>query len=225
MVDASICEACRQRPVAEVIGDDDPDEPYRVCHECGERLRQLVLRPLEWFNLAAIHGWHKYLLHDDFYDQDGTAGQPMIEPYSADDMRAPSLDQASRSLERLVDYCITRWWLEAPTYDAFNAFAGEAILDELQRRVQAGNRHVLEITFKLCANVLGSAAAPWVRAQYPRVRGGNVLFSWAEAAANCLPQPEGLHKAIDACGRLKAASCGSARPRCCGSARPRSWIG
>jgi hypothetical protein len=25
-----------------------------------------------------------------------------------------------------------------------------------------------------------------------------MLFSWAEAAAHCLPQPEGLHKTIDA---------------------------
>jgi hypothetical protein len=198
MIDGWICEACRQRPVAEVISDDDPDEPYRVCRECGERLRCLALRPLEWFNLAAIHGWRKYFLHDDFYDQDGTAGSPKIENYSADGMLAPSLDQASRSLEGLVGYCITRWWLDLPDYEAFKSFAGEAILDELQRRAQARNRHVLEVTFQLCANVLGSAAASWVRAQYARAQADGVLFSWAQAAANCLPAPEGLDKTIGA---------------------------
>ena len=193
-----ICEACRQRPVAEVIGDDDRDEPYRLCRECGARLRRLALRPLEWFNLAAIHGWRKYFLHDDFYEQDGTASQPKVENYSTDGIQAPSLDQASRSLPRLVDYCITRWWLDAPEFEAFRASADEAVLQELQRRGQAGNRHILAVTFRLCANVLGSTATAWVREQYTRAQTDDELFSWAEAAASCLPPPEGLHKTIDA---------------------------
>jgi hypothetical protein len=169
-----------------------------VCGECGERLRRLALRPLEWFNVAAVHGWRKFLLHDDFYDQDGTACQPNIENYSDDGMLAPSIDQASLSLQRLVDYCITRWWPGAPEYEAFNAFAGEAILDELRRRAVARNRHVLAVTFQLCANVLGRNAAPWVRAQYTRAQADNALFYWAEAAASCLPEREGLNKTMDA---------------------------
>jgi hypothetical protein len=193
----AICEACRRRPAVETIGDDDPDEPYRVCVECGERLRNLALRPLEWFNLAAKHGF-KYLLHDDFYVQDGTASQPEVESYSAEDMLAPSLEEASRTLERLVDYCITRWWLDTAEYDAFERYADEAILDELKRRAAQGNRQVIEVTLTLCANVLGRAAEAWVRAQYQRARDDNLLFSWAEAAARCLPQPEGLHMTIHA---------------------------
>jgi hypothetical protein len=192
------CEACRQRQVAEVIGDDDPDEPYRVCSECGERLRQRALRPLEWFNLAARHGWRKYLLHDDFYDDDGTAHQPETDGYCPDGMLAPTLDEAARSLGGLVDYCITRWQLDAPEYKAFRAFPAEAVLGELKQRAATGNRHVLKVTLTLCANVLECAAAPWVRAQYERACDHNVLFSWAEAAARCLPHPEGLHKTVDA---------------------------
>jgi hypothetical protein len=191
----SICEACRERRTVEVIGNEESDEPYRVCGECGERLRQRALRPLEWFNLAAKHGPDKYLLHDDFYDQDGTAQQ--AEYCSLGDMRAPTLDEAARSLARLVDYCITRWWLGTPEYNAFRMFPGEAVLEELKGRAATGNRHVLEVTLTLCANVLEHAAAPWVRAQYARARDDNVLFSWAEAAARCLPQPEGLHKTLD----------------------------
>jgi hypothetical protein len=198
MREDSVCEACQHRPVAEFIGDDDPDEPYRVCGECGELLRRLALRPLEWFNLAAIHGWRKFLLHDDFYDQDGTADQPKTESYSADGLLAPSIDQASRSLQRLVDYCITRWWLGPPEYEAFKTFAGEAILNELARRAEGGNRHVLAVMFQLCANVPGSTAAPWVRAQYARAQADDALFNWAEAAASCLPPPEGLDMTIDA---------------------------
>lgn len=133
---ASICEACRQRPIAEVIGDvDDPDEPYRVCSECGEWLRLRALRPLEWFNLVAKHG-EKYLLHDDFYDEDGASDVlKRIEGWSAEDMPVPTLDEALRSLQRLVDYCIVySWRLDAPEYDAFVRFADEAILEELKRR-------------------------------------------------------------------------------------------
>src|SRR5262249_42051367 len=94
----SLCEACRRRQASEVISGDDPHEPYKVCSECGERLRQRALRPLEWFNLAAKHGWRKYLLRDDFYDEDGTAQQPDIESYCVDGMLAPKLDEAMRSL-------------------------------------------------------------------------------------------------------------------------------
>jgi hypothetical protein len=51
---------------------------------------------------------------------------------------------------------------------------------------------------RLCANVLGYTAEPWVRAQYERACDDDMLFSWAEAAAHCLPQPEGLNKTVDA---------------------------
>lgn len=194
----SICEACRRRRVAEVISDDDADEPYRVCGECGKRLRLLALRPIEWFNLAAKHGWSKYHLHDDFYHEDGIAQQPKIGAYSAEGMLAPTLDEAARSLERLLDYCITRWWHDTAEYIAFRRYASEAVLNELKLRAAQGNRHVMEVVLTLCANVLEHAAAPWVRAQYERACDVDMLFSWAEAAARCLPQPEGLHKTIGA---------------------------
>src|SRR5207244_2293285 len=131
-----------RRPVAEEVGDDDALEAYRVCRECGDRLRRLALRPIEWFNLAAVHGWNKFLLHDDFYDQDGSASQPDADNYSAEGMQAPTLEM----------------W----------------------------------------ANGVGGAAAPWVSAQFERARRDGVLFAWAEAAARCLPDPEGLHMTIDA---------------------------
>jgi len=214
-----ICEACRRRRVTEVIGNDDPYAPYRVCAECSKRLQQLTLRPLEWFNLAAKHGWQKYLLHDDFYNQDGTK-----ESYCAADMRAPTLDEASRSLERLVDYCITRWNLDAAEYDAFRMFAGESILSELSRRASSGNRHVTHVTLTLCANVLGYIAEPWVRAQYERACEDDMLFSWAEAAAHCLPQPEGVNK-TEPCANTPAKTSADAKRRCRGSARRRFWIG
>lgn len=192
------CEACRQKRALEIVADDDADEPYRVCGACSHRLRHLALRPLEWFNLTAKHGWHKFLLHDDFYDQDGTASQPEIEVHSIDGMLAPTLPEASGSLNRLIDYCIARWSLDTPEFDRFRKFAVEAILQELQRRAATGNQHVLGVVLKLCANVLEHSAAAWVRALYLRACDEDRLFSWAEAAARCLPQPEGLRLTFDA---------------------------
>jgi hypothetical protein len=198
MPDRLLCQACRQRPVAEEVGDDDPLEPYRVCRECSDRLRRRALRPIEWFNLAAVHGWNKFLLHDDFYDQDGSAGQPDITNYATEGMHAPTLELCAKSLERLIDYCITRWRLGAVEFEAFRPFATSAVLAGLQQRAEAGNRHVVKATLEVCANAVGSSAAPWVRAQFERACRDDALFAWAEAAAKCLPEPEGLHKTIDA---------------------------
>ena len=197
-LDRLLCQACRQRPVAEDVGDDDPLEPYRVCRDCGDRLRRRALRPIEWFNLAAVHGWTKFLLHDDFYDQDGSACQPDIDDYSTAGMPAPTLEMCARSLERLIDYSITRWYLGAEDFAAFRPLGPSAVLAELRGRAEAGNRHVLKVALELCANVVGSPAAPWVRAQFERACRDGALFVWAEAAAKCLPAPEGLHKTIAA---------------------------
>lgn len=182
-----------------MIAEAEGDEPYRVCSECAGRLRRSSLRPLEWFNLAAKHGWSRYYLHGDFYDQDGSARQPKIERYSTEGVRPPVLGEAARSLERLLDYCITRWSVGTPEYDALARFSGEAVLRELKLRAASGNRHVAAVTLTLCANVLGDTAESWVRSCYQRCRDDDdMLFSWAEAAARCLPAGEGLHKTIDA---------------------------
>ena len=192
-----ICEACRERSVAEVIDEYDPDEPYRVCGECGRRLRQWALRPLEWFDLAAKYGWGKYPLHDDFYDDDVVALQPDTDDCSANGTLAPTLDEAARSLDRLVDYCMTRGQLGAPEYDAFRTFPAEAILGELKRRAATGNRQILQVTLTLCANALNPSPHLCAR-PFTRACNDNELSSWAEAAARCLPHPEGLHNTIDA---------------------------
>ena len=193
-----VCEACRRAPAVEAIENEEPGEPYRVCSECGERLSQRALRPLEWFNLAAIHSWKKHLLHDDFYDQDGKAWQPASEDLSVEGSPAPTLNEAARSLERLVDFCMTRWAVDHSEYEAFRAFDERSIAELLKARAEGGNWYIFARSMRLVANVLGAEAAPWVRGQYQRSVESDLLFSWAEAAAKCLPEPEGLRKTMDA---------------------------
>ncbi|WP_193366729.1 hypothetical protein [Pelagibius marinus] len=160
------------------------------------------MRPLEWFNLAAIHGQWKYLLHDDFYDEQGTALQSEASEHSAVGPPAPSLALAARSLERLVDYCVTRWWVDAEVYEEFAAFASEAILKELERRTEVRNWQVLSTCLGICANALGNHAGEWVRCKFGRATEEGILSAWAKAAASCLPHPEGLHMAMQALGKL-----------------------
>ncbi|WP_407122446.1 hypothetical protein [Bradyrhizobium sp. STM 3561] len=193
-----ICQACRQAPAVEDVRDDDPRQPYSLCHECADRLRHYALRPIEWFNLAALHSWTKFLLHDDFYDQDGRACQPDVEEDVPEEKHAPTLEMCAGSLERLIDFCVTRWHLGKEELEAFRPFATSTILAAIEDRAEAGNRQVWETMVQLCANVVGSPAAPWVRAQFNRAGRDGPLFVWAEAAAKCLPAPEGLHQTIHA---------------------------
>src|SRR5215204_1738464 len=75
----NICESCRTRPVEIFELPEKGAQLYRLCTQCHHRLINYALRPLEFFNLAAIHG-HSFHLHDDFYDDDtGEATQPEIE--------------------------------------------------------------------------------------------------------------------------------------------------
>jgi hypothetical protein len=192
------CEACRFRPITQTIVNAVPDEPYQLCDACSGRLHQRALRPLESFNLAALHGWVG-LLHDDYYDQDGVASDPEVNDYSIDGLVAPTFDEASQTLDRLIDYCITRWRrLDAQIYDAFKSFSSEDILREIDRRAQSRNASVFSVMLQLCANVLRDAADAWVREQYARAVSDDALSDWAEAAANCLPRAEGLEKTLAA---------------------------
>ncbi len=195
---SNICEACRLVPVTENITDDDPDEPYRVCYACGKCLRLRALRPLEWFNLAAKHGWRKHLLHDDFYDQDGTAPAPDIEDYAIDGLCAPTLREAAGKLSRLVDFSVSRWYLSKAEYDAFKLFSKDDVLHELAVRAEKGNSYVLSVALELSANVLEHTAMSFVRGHIARACSDDILFSWSEAAAKCLPKPEGEERTVKA---------------------------
>jgi hypothetical protein len=165
--------------------------PYLVCGACEGRLQSLSLRPQEWFNLAAIHGWAKYLLHDDFYNDDGTACQPAGEVSDAHLFPAPTLDQVRDDLPRLVDYCITRWHIGEATIAAVRRFPPETIFRELLGRVdEPVERSILATSYRLCARAIGPIAANWILDQAEHLP--DLIFSWAEAAANCLPSDEGF---------------------------------
>ena len=98
-----LCEARECAAAQTVEPCDDANEPYHLCVACHQRLHARALRPFEWYNLAKRHGWYQFLLHDDFYDEDGTASQPEDGVECPGDFSAPSLAAAARVTGRTVE--------------------------------------------------------------------------------------------------------------------------
>lgn len=53
------------------------NERYVLERRSMMRLISHNLQPVEWKSLVALYGEDKYMLHSDFYDEDGNALQPM----------------------------------------------------------------------------------------------------------------------------------------------------
>ena len=106
--------------------NEDPREPFLVCAGCYPRLLACALRPREWFNLARRHGPQSALLHDDMYEDDGTASQPSEPVEDADAFPAPTLDESAVDTASLLDFALTQW----------------SIRGALAQRWQIGRAHV-----------------------------------------------------------------------------------
>jgi hypothetical protein len=181
-----------------VVDTDDPEQPYLVCGGCAHRLQARSLRPIEWFNLAAIHSPYKYLLHEDFYDEQGVAEQPEEKVDSPENYPAPTLQSVQGDLERLVDFAMTRWRLENKVVRALGNFDKEDVLKALQARVDKYPNYALESTaYEICNSVLGSAARDWIRERWRSWR-PKTLFTLSYATAACLPFDEGYNRVVQA---------------------------
>jgi hypothetical protein len=190
-----ICEACRTAPVEQVV-TQYVDEPFHLCAGCARRAAAYALRPLEWFNLAAKHGIGEFLLHDDFYDEDGAAIQPQMEVEHAELFPAPTLDDVGRDLERLIDYALTRWRLTLTDLAPFQHHTPNQILSALERRFAATrSSEIRGCVFELCARVLERGAETFIRGA---VKDGNPYsHDLIAALAKCLPPEEGFQIALD----------------------------
>lgn len=60
----NLCEACKTNEFNVVETADDPNQPYKLCDQCHDRLLRRALTPIEWYNLAVVHSTNKFLLHD-----------------------------------------------------------------------------------------------------------------------------------------------------------------
>ena len=78
-----ICEACGERHVQWILKDSYKDrntKDYRVCSTCLILLANTNLSSEQFKNLLSSgHTDAEFLLHGDFYDDDGNALQPRGE--------------------------------------------------------------------------------------------------------------------------------------------------
>ena len=112
MEKTALCEACQKNAMNVVEASDEPKQPYHLCHPCHEKLLTYSLRPIEWYNLAVLHSPKQFLLHDDFYGEDGQAFLAEDDVVVTKSDEAPTLQAVRYDLASLLDFSITRWFLE-----------------------------------------------------------------------------------------------------------------
>lgn len=182
------CEACHTVAELQDVDDGDGLPPYRVCPACAPRLTEHVLRPLEWFRLAALHGWSRYHLHDDFYDQLGRSNDPVddaeLHPF-------PTLADCAASLPLAVDMAYALWHLPPALVPLFAAQPAATL--ELLERTTAERPHpdIRASAYQIAAVALGPVAEEWIRRECSG-EDDALLFVLAQAAAACLPREEAL---------------------------------
>src|SRR5882724_1683933 len=193
---AHICQACREATSKTEIPCGAKDGAYRLCEECAQRLKHFALRPLEWFNLAALHGPFSYHLHDDFYDEDGKAYQPSEEVVASGKFPSPSLNQIKGDLRRLVDFGMSRWFItkscNSELTDVLRGHEPTLVLKELRERVTASKNPWIEgRAYNLASLVLRHEAASWIR-ERAEIHAPETFTNWAFACSQCLPLLEGF---------------------------------
>jgi hypothetical protein len=196
------CQACETAAYDCIEPCDNAESPYRLCSDCHHRLHARTLRPREWYNLAKRHGWRQFLLHDDFYDEDGSASQPDGEVESPELHPAPTLKEVSSDPLLLFNFTVTRWWLEEPVADAWRCHPPEAVLPVISRQfAETLNIYVRAVALSV-ASIVGTPAERFVEYAWGEYPDGVKLRPLAKASASCLSQPEGIARVIAALATL-----------------------
>lgn len=192
-----LCEACKRNEIDIVEMSDEPSQPYKLCNQCHGRLLKYSLLPIEWYNLAVVHSPYTFLLHDDFYEEDGEACQPEEDVVVTEKDKAPILGDVQNDLESLLDFSITRWFLEADVIDALKNHDNLTTLGSvISRFYGTENYHVKSRMLEIVAEVLGTAASVWVRELWQNYDEEFLSpLSWATAGS--LPTEEGLNNVFE----------------------------
>ncbi len=186
-----LCQACSLRPVEIIERCDDELQPYELCKECHNRLLLYSLRPIEWYNLASIHTFYKFLLYDDFYEDDGVATQPEEDVDESKEFAAPTLDDVKGNIELLIDYCIAKWWLKEDMIDCLRSFEPQVLLMSITNRFKKCNSYYVKSRlYEVAAKALGKFSEDWIREQWKSYDDEHII-ELSEAAALCLPFEEG----------------------------------
>lgn len=193
-----LCQACERIPSSVVEAADEPSEPYLVCQACHERLLSRSLRPIEWFNLAKRHSWQRFLLHDDFYDEDGMASQPDEEVQEPERFPMPSLDEVCGGADSLLDYSITRWLLDEKVVKCWTSLQMDEVCLALNRRFGTTRNAAVRSVILEVAAIAGGPAADLVLQAWREYPDGVPFWSLLQASAACLSFEDGFARAEQA---------------------------
>lgn len=187
------CQACKVRPVEVIEKCDDEMQPYELCNKCHKRLLTYSLRPIEWYNLSSIHTYNKFLLHDDFYEDNGEATQPEEDVEYSEEYKAPCLYTVENDIELLLDYCIAKWWIEEDMIKCLKKHNPQALQESIKCRFdKSENYYVKDRLYEIAAKSLGNLCREWIRERWNLYNGDHII-ALSEAAHYCLPFDEGYN--------------------------------
>ena len=190
------CEACKLAAISVIETVDDNDQPYKLCGGCHQRLITYSLRPIEWYNLATVHSHNKYLLSDDFYDDNGVSYESEEDTTSFSGYQSPTLKNVEGNLADLIDFSITRWSLEDEVIVSLSAHSPLYVLDYVKTKFHSvNNLEIKSRMLEIAAEVLGPVAADWIRELWNNYS-EELLYPLSLATATSLSTKEGLHNVL-----------------------------
>lgn len=189
-----ICQACETAGAPISDSCDDAADPYRLCAPCSARLQARGLRPLEWYSLARRHGWRQHLLHDDFYDEDGTASQPEEDVLTPELFPIPRFETVATLPEPLLDFTLTRWHLDSELMAAWQRIDPISAIQCIISRWELlpDSKWFLRSRLLETASLTGPAGAAFTRRAWAECSGHTHLYHLALASSRCLPLDEGI---------------------------------
>ena len=178
------CESCNIREIESEEPADEGQNPYRLCIPCRDRLLNLALRPLEFFNLTAIHG-HSFYLHDDFYDYDtGEATQPEIEVVNPNKFPFPDFEQIKNDIHSIIDFSLVQYFTDDFVISQLKQLDNLEVLKRIEEKVKY-NRAINYKAYEIVGKVIGRTAEEWIKKEWTN-RQENELQIFAEPIVNCL---------------------------------------
>ena len=189
------CESCKINDFEVEQTAYDGHKPYRLCRPCLDRLVNKSLRPLEFFNLTAIHG-HSFYLHDDFYDYEtGEATQPDIEVLESNKFPFPNFEQIKNNLDRLIDFAFVQYFTDDNVIKQLKQFDKNEILKIIDKKVKY-NRAINYKAYEIVGKVIGKTSENWLKNEWTN-RQENELLIFAEAISKCFDFDEAFETLTD----------------------------
>lgn len=193
-----LCDACGLAESDTTFLFEYETVPCHLCEGCHDRLMASALRPIEWFNLAKRYGCTQAPLHDDMYEDDGTATQPDYPVDSPELFPMPTLEDVSGDPQTLLDFTITQWSLNEDIINAWQQLSGEDVVPVLSSRFAQSDNPDINSQILEVACIFSKSAEALVRDAWHHDPKKVHLYSLAKATARCMPCDEGLDRVIDA---------------------------